>query len=39
MMYYATNEDIQAKFKNSYDIAVPSTYTILDMIPQLAEYD
>jgi spermidine/putrescine-binding protein len=39
MMYYSTNEDIQAKFKNSYDIAIPSTYTILEMIPQLAKFD
>ncbi|GHU47812.1 hypothetical protein FACS1894218_3060 [Bacilli bacterium] len=39
MMYYSTNEDVQAKFKNSYDVAIPSTYTVLDMIPQLAEYD
>jgi spermidine/putrescine-binding protein len=29
---YSTNEDIQAKFKRSYDVAVPSTYTVLELI-------
>jgi spermidine/putrescine-binding protein len=29
---YSTNEDILAKFANSYDIAVPSTYSILELI-------
>jgi spermidine/putrescine-binding protein len=29
---YSTNEDILAKFANSYDIAVPSTYTVLELI-------
>jgi spermidine/putrescine-binding protein len=29
---YSTNEDIMAKFTNSYDIAVPSTYCVLEMI-------
>jgi spermidine/putrescine-binding protein len=29
---YSTNEDILAKFDNSYDIAVPSTYTVLELI-------
>jgi spermidine/putrescine-binding protein len=31
---YATNEDILAKFANSYDIAVPSTYSVLELIKQ-----
>jgi spermidine/putrescine-binding protein len=29
---YSTNEDILAKFANSYDIAVPSTYSVLELI-------
>jgi spermidine/putrescine-binding protein len=31
---YSTNEDISAKFANSYDIAVPSTYMVLELIKQ-----
>jgi spermidine/putrescine-binding protein len=31
---YSTNEDILAKFTNSYDIAVPSTYAVLELIKQ-----
>jgi spermidine/putrescine-binding protein len=31
---YSTNEDILAKFANSYDIAVPSTYAVLELIKQ-----
>jgi spermidine/putrescine-binding protein len=29
---YSTNEDILAKFAHSYDIAVPSTYSVLELI-------
>jgi spermidine/putrescine-binding protein len=38
---YSTNEDIQAKFKRSYDLAVPSTYTVLELIrtQEVAELD
>jgi spermidine/putrescine-binding protein len=38
---YSTNEDIQAKFKNSYDVAIPSTYMVLELIEegQLAKLD
>lgn len=38
---YSTNEDILQKFDKSYDIAIPSTYTILDLIKkdQVAEID
>jgi len=30
-MYYSTNEDIETKFPNYYDIAVPSTYEVVTL--------
>jgi spermidine/putrescine-binding protein len=38
---YSTNEDIQIKFKKYYDIAIPSTYTVLELIKdkELAKFD
>jgi spermidine/putrescine transport system substrate-binding protein len=30
-LYYATNEDIETKFKKYYDIAIPSTYEVISL--------
>lgn len=31
-LYYATNEDIETKFKRYYDIAVPTTYEVISLL-------
>jgi spermidine/putrescine-binding protein len=31
-VYYSTNEDIELKFKKSYDIAVPTCYEVLNLL-------
>jgi spermidine/putrescine-binding protein len=40
-LYYTTNEDIEVKFKRSYDAAVPSTYEMLRLMKKglLAQID
>ena len=30
--YYATNEDIETKFKRYYDIAIPSSYEVITLL-------
>lgn len=40
-LYYATNEDIETKFKRYYDIAIPSSYEAISLLKndQLAKID
>jgi spermidine/putrescine-binding protein len=40
-LYYATNEDIETKFKKYYDIAIPSSYEAISLLQKnrLAKID
>ena len=33
-IYYGTNEEIQTKFKQNYDVAIPTTYEAIDLLSQ-----
>lgn len=33
-LYYSTNEDIEIKFSQNYDLAIPSTYELLNLLQQ-----